>query len=466
MSKSADAFRTISEVADWLGVQTHVLRFWESKFTQVKPVKRAGGRRYYRPADMLLLGGIRKLLHDDGLTIKGVQKILREEGMAHVSDMSDPLDDDLAGQLDGDLAARVPDVDEIAALPIQTPDDVDDAPFANDDDTVPDGIDHSVVKTIDASPFSQDDAEDAQSEADASAAVPSFMRSTDDIVPAPAELPPAAEPVPTLIPDFPPQDDAGMDNANAFAQAAPQEEAPADTPAFDRAPGPFDDTGQDVPAPVADTDPAPEVAPAPDAMPMDIPDTAPTSEPDVAMDQDSAAHAEPELTFEPLPEPAPAPDPEPVTQSLFQDFEAPPLVPPAPALQPDVAEDASAAPESEPEPEPPAAVDAEPDLLTPQEAHIDEASAPVQDYDPETDVEAPSDTAPVFGTARDAPPRPRIIDAPDDAPLDGADLTPSLLSKTAMLERVTPAQADAIRPLLAQLSALRDQMARSRRDPG
>jgi len=92
MSKSAEAFRTISEVADWLGVQTHVLRFWESKFSQIKPIKRAGGRRYYRPADMLLIGGIRKLLHGDGLTIKGVQKLLREEGIAHVLDMSAPLE--------------------------------------------------------------------------------------------------------------------------------------------------------------------------------------------------------------------------------------------------------------------------------------------------------------------------------------------------------------------------------------
>jgi len=92
MTKSADAFRTISEVADWLGVQTHVLRFWESKFTQVKPVKRAGGRRYYRPADMQILGGIQKLLYEDGLTIKGVQKILREKGMAHVSALSPAVD--------------------------------------------------------------------------------------------------------------------------------------------------------------------------------------------------------------------------------------------------------------------------------------------------------------------------------------------------------------------------------------
>ena len=104
MSKSPDAFRTISEVAEWLGVQAHVLRFWESKFSQVKPVKRAGGRRYYRPADMQLLGGIRKLLHEDGLTIKGVQKILREQGVAKVSSFSKPLgneaEDDLEANVD------------------------------------------------------------------------------------------------------------------------------------------------------------------------------------------------------------------------------------------------------------------------------------------------------------------------------------------------------------------------------
>jgi DNA-binding transcriptional MerR regulator len=113
MAKSADAFRTISEVADWLGVQTHVLRFWESKFTQVKPVKRAGGRRYYRPADMQLLGGIQKLLHEDGLTIKGVQKILREKGMAHVSALSPAVD----GSED-DLPVALPEnVETIEAEP-------------------------------------------------------------------------------------------------------------------------------------------------------------------------------------------------------------------------------------------------------------------------------------------------------------------------------------------------------------
>ena len=76
--KSAEAFRTISEVADELEVPQHVLRFWESKFPQVRPLKRAGGRRYYRPDDVVLLRRIRQCLYDQGYTIKGVQKLLRE----------------------------------------------------------------------------------------------------------------------------------------------------------------------------------------------------------------------------------------------------------------------------------------------------------------------------------------------------------------------------------------------------
>ncbi len=92
MEKSRDALRTISEVADWLGVPTHVLRFWESRFSQVRPIKRAGARRYYRRSDMALLGGIRKLLYEDGLTIRGVQKILREQGVKSVAALSPPLD--------------------------------------------------------------------------------------------------------------------------------------------------------------------------------------------------------------------------------------------------------------------------------------------------------------------------------------------------------------------------------------
>ncbi|MEM7724364.1 MAG: MerR family transcriptional regulator [Pseudomonadota bacterium] len=100
MAKSTQAFRTIREVADWLGVAAHVLRFWESKFPQIKPVKRAGGRRYYRPSDMELVGGIKVLLHDEGMTIRGVQKMLRTDGMDAVVAKSPPLE----GSVDGDAS--------------------------------------------------------------------------------------------------------------------------------------------------------------------------------------------------------------------------------------------------------------------------------------------------------------------------------------------------------------------------
>ena len=83
--KSAAAFRTISEVASELDIPAHVLRFWESKFAQVKPLKRGGGRRYYRPEDVELLRAIRELLYTDGYTIKGAQKLLREGGAKEVS---------------------------------------------------------------------------------------------------------------------------------------------------------------------------------------------------------------------------------------------------------------------------------------------------------------------------------------------------------------------------------------------
>ncbi len=80
-AKSDAAFRTISEVASELDVPSHVLRFWETKFSQVRPLKRGGGRRYYRPEDVDLLRRIRSLLYDDGYTIKGVQKLMREGGV-------------------------------------------------------------------------------------------------------------------------------------------------------------------------------------------------------------------------------------------------------------------------------------------------------------------------------------------------------------------------------------------------
>jgi DNA-binding transcriptional MerR regulator len=84
LAKGPEAFRTISEAADELGVPQHVLRFWETRFSFIRPMKRAGGRRFYRPQDIVVLRGVQRLLHDEGYTIKGVQRLHREEGIRRV----------------------------------------------------------------------------------------------------------------------------------------------------------------------------------------------------------------------------------------------------------------------------------------------------------------------------------------------------------------------------------------------
>jgi DNA-binding transcriptional MerR regulator len=81
VAKGPDAFRTISEAADELNVPQHVLRFWETRFSFIRPMKRAGGRRFYRPQDIAVLRGVKTLLHEDGFTIKGVQKLHKDEGL-------------------------------------------------------------------------------------------------------------------------------------------------------------------------------------------------------------------------------------------------------------------------------------------------------------------------------------------------------------------------------------------------
>ncbi len=86
--KSADAFRTISEVSAELDVAQHVLRFWETRFSQIRPLKRAGKRRYYRPDDVALLRRIRQLLYEEGYTIRGVQKLIRENGVRAILEMA------------------------------------------------------------------------------------------------------------------------------------------------------------------------------------------------------------------------------------------------------------------------------------------------------------------------------------------------------------------------------------------
>lgn len=123
MEKSPEAFRTISEVATELDVPQHVLRFWESKFSQVKPMKRGGGRRYYRPQDIELLKGIRHLLYGEGYTIRGVQKILKENGVASVVDSAvagyKPQDAVVSEGARVEVAAAAVQVDEATLTAVQ-----------------------------------------------------------------------------------------------------------------------------------------------------------------------------------------------------------------------------------------------------------------------------------------------------------------------------------------------------------
>lgn len=107
MAKGPNAFRTISEAADELGVPQHVLRFWETKFSFIRPMKRAGGRRFYRPQDIAVLSGVRALLHAEGYTIKGVQKLHREQGLTHV--IAAGLGDNGSASLDAQAVAAAID---------------------------------------------------------------------------------------------------------------------------------------------------------------------------------------------------------------------------------------------------------------------------------------------------------------------------------------------------------------------
>jgi DNA-binding transcriptional MerR regulator len=123
LDKAPDAFRTISEVAEALDIPQHVLRFWETRFTQIKPMKRSGGRRYYRPDDVDLLKGIRRLLYGEGYTIRGVQRILKEHGIASVQRLADAT-----------AAASFGAVEEAIGLSIREPEDDDALGLDGDDD--------------------------------------------------------------------------------------------------------------------------------------------------------------------------------------------------------------------------------------------------------------------------------------------------------------------------------------------
>ena len=123
MDKAPDAFRTISEVADDLDIPQHVLRFWETRFAQIKPMKRSGGRRYYRPDDVDLLRGIRRLLYGEGYTIRGVQRILKEHGIKAVQGVADQSAAVSFGAVEEAIGKSLNEPDEAETLTVESDDD-------------------------------------------------------------------------------------------------------------------------------------------------------------------------------------------------------------------------------------------------------------------------------------------------------------------------------------------------------
>ena len=350
MNKSPDAFRTISEVADWLGVQPHVLRFWESKFTQVKPVKRAGGRRYYRPADMQLLGGIRKLLHEDGLTIKGAQKILREEGMAHVASLSQPLEVDEAETITAEAAPATPEPAEDTHIvspfdgadvePASAPEPslAQDMPMASEAAAAPEVSPAPDAPTSDA------------------ASLPSFLTGAAEPMEtqyAPEDTPEAAETAADEAPmavDVPPEEPhAPAEPASLFSAFEPEPPSAAAVPEID--PEPISQT----PAPEAGVGmSAPEADPTPSAEePSNLPSFLVNLQEEAA---EKAAELVPEADSVP---------------------------------EPDVAPEASTAPEPETAPHPDTTPDPEPLVLEPQQA-VDPRPRIVDAPDPPADSDLPA----------------------------------------------------------------------------
>jgi DNA-binding transcriptional MerR regulator len=138
LDKAPDAFRTISEVAGDLAIPQHVLRFWETRFAQIKPMKRSGGRRYYRPDDVDLLKGIRRLLYGEGYTIRGVQRILKEHGIASVQRLADGSAVAAFGAIEEAVGRSILEQDHESAPGV----DVDDEDYEGAD-----GIDFRLLET-------------------------------------------------------------------------------------------------------------------------------------------------------------------------------------------------------------------------------------------------------------------------------------------------------------------------------
>ena len=408
MSKSADAFRTISEVADWLGIQAHVLRFWESKFTQVKPIKRAGGRRYYRPADMQLLGGIKKLLHDDGLTIKGVQKILREEGMSHVASLSAALDDaDLEMEANAFRAeaqtARpapveraAPVVEEAVVLPFTAQKEPEKAAVA---EIEIEAVETPATTEAEAPLTRNEDAPDVE-------ALPRAAATKPETEPQAATPDPLADPE-TVIKSEPVVEPKPVEAREPAGETAPDaaqdqvvEALTPDVESAEAAPL----RSETIPAPGQQPDPAPQTAPEPEAAPEAIPE--------------AVQEAMPEAVQE--------------TQALPSFMRKPDVQPETPSPGAEAAESVSARADQAQDDTPPPPSGEQADVVAGQLAEV-----------------PPAPKARNIGM----PP----LTAPQDMPVQA-----SLLSRTHHIRALDAAQIREIQPLLAQLAAVRDRMAARR----
>ena len=248
MEKSPEAFRTISEVSEYLETPPHVLRFWESRFPQVRPVKRAGGRRYYRPSDVALLGGIKLLLHDQGMTIRGVQKILREQGIRHVAGLGSAAQAGFEAAEDDTIAGTIAGPEPADAQPLPHPDEAAPSDRSEAPDDAPAPSLEGEMAGPEAAPAARADT-DAADEAGPAAAghvVDADAGATAHAAEEPAaadaaqpEAPPQARPVP-----LPPARDDQV--------AAPAPPAPEPAPPEPSAPEPAAAAPADAPDPGGD----------------------------------------------------------------------------------------------------------------------------------------------------------------------------------------------------------------------
>lgn len=495
MPKSPDAFRTISEVADWLGIQAHVLRFWESKFTQVKPIKRAGGRRYYRPADMQLLGGIKKLLHEDGLTIKGVQKILREEGMSHVAAMSVSLDDEDGGDIQATVKPtpaprKEPEPEEAVVLPFEAPKEPERVKTPTDS-TDTEATVTDAPKADTASPqeptTEEDVSVDTPDDAAAIVAAQTKEDETPSIKDSPVEEPVSETPVETgsehAASNEPPVEDAPAEaKEEATEDAAPVPELTAEPVADD-----VQDSGSadsaDTSASETSTPKAVEVAPdqqqepvvsSSASEPVETPsESKPTDATETLAETEPAEAQSPPVAQDTPEEQPPAADAsgesdDAPTQKAATEFPIAQDTPSAEAAT-DKATPTSLveAPAAEPvEPVKETSAPLPSFLRSPpsEQPSMDAVEAPSVDDTGATSapVEAPQQAEPVTETSEpEEPLRPkaRDIGMPNITPEAEIHAESAALTRATQISKLDTASAAQVKPLLAQLSALRDRMA-------